>query len=52
MKITVKKIKRLLESKYGYSSTYLDQESEQMLIKYTRDVIKDILLYQKGIKIK
>lgn len=50
MKITTKKIIRELE-KIGYSKTYLDQVDEH-LIRDVRDIINDILKYQKGINIK
>ena len=51
MKITTKKIIRELEEKYNYNINHLTID-DTILIRDVRDIINEILIQQKNIKIK
>jgi hypothetical protein len=51
MKITVNKIKRELIKNHGYTLEINKEDQFHELIKDTLQVIKDILVVQKGINI-
>ena len=53
MKITASKVKKILIEKYNWDEKYLHEEYYPLeLVKDTLRIVGDILLEQKGIKIK
>ena len=52
MKITKAKIKRELMEKYGWGENLLNIPFSNELIDNTMSIINDILIKEKGIKIK